>query len=130
MQAEVDRIRAEGYAIVEDAIDPALCDALLADLDRLERELAVVPAKNLFEGVRTVRIYNLLARGPRWAGVPVHPRILPIVEQVLDRGCLVSSLSSIAIGPGEAAQPIHADDQLIPLPRPRPPIICNTMWAL
>jgi ectoine hydroxylase-related dioxygenase (phytanoyl-CoA dioxygenase family) len=25
---------------------------------------------------------------------------------------------------------LHADDQLIPLPRPHPPIICNTMWAI
>ncbi len=56
--------------------------------------------------------------------------MLPVVEGVLDRGCLVSSLSSIAIDPGETAQPIHADDQLIPLPKPHPPVVCNTMWAL
>jgi ectoine hydroxylase-related dioxygenase (phytanoyl-CoA dioxygenase family) len=52
------------------------------------------------------------------------------VDRVLDPGCLVSSLSSIAIGPGETAQPIHADDQLIPLPKPHPATVCNTMWAL
>jgi ectoine hydroxylase-related dioxygenase (phytanoyl-CoA dioxygenase family) len=129
-ESHVARIAADVYTIVEDVSGPAQCDARLADLDRLERELGAVPAKNLFEGTRTVRIYNLLARGPLYAAIPVHDRILPIVEQVLDRGCLVSSLSSIAIGPGEAAQPIHADDQLIPLPKPRPAIICNTMWAL
>ncbi len=56
--------------------------------------------------------------------------MLPVVERVLDPGCLVSSLSSIAILPGEAAQPIHADDQLIPLPKPHVPTVCNTMWAL
>ena len=56
--------------------------------------------------------------------------MLPIVERVLDRGCLVSSLSSIAIGPGEDAQILHADDQLIPLPKPHVAIICNTMWAI
>jgi ectoine hydroxylase-related dioxygenase (phytanoyl-CoA dioxygenase family) len=49
---------------------------------------------------------------------------------VLDPGCLVSSLSSIAICPDELAQPIHADDQLIPIPKPHPPTVCNTMWAL
>jgi len=43
---------------------------------------------------------------------------------------LVSSLSSISIMPGETAQPIHADDQLIPIPKPHPPVVCNTMWAL
>jgi ectoine hydroxylase-related dioxygenase (phytanoyl-CoA dioxygenase family) len=42
----------------------------------------------------------------------------------------VSSLSSISILPGEIAQPIHADDQLIPLPKPHVPTVCNTMWAL
>jgi ectoine hydroxylase-related dioxygenase (phytanoyl-CoA dioxygenase family) len=60
----------------------------------------------------------------------VQDTVLPIVEGVLDAGCLVSSLSSIAIAPGEAAQLIHADDQLIPLPRPHVPIVCNTMWAI
>jgi ectoine hydroxylase-related dioxygenase (phytanoyl-CoA dioxygenase family) len=56
--------------------------------------------------------------------------VLPVVEAVLDPGLLISSLSSIAIGPGEQAQPIHADDQLIALQRPHIPIICNTMWAI
>ena len=62
--------------------------------------------------------------------VPIHPAVLPVVEGVLDDGCLISSLSSISIGPGEKAQPIHSDDQLIALPRPHPPLVCNTMWAL
>jgi len=62
--------------------------------------------------------------------VAVHERVLPIIESVLDRGCLISSLSSTDIGPGEAAQPLHADDQVIPLPRPHVSIICNSMWAL
>ncbi len=128
--AHLDRLDRDGYTIVEDAIEPALLDALAADLDALERTLAVQPAGNIFEGLRTLRVYNLLARGKVYEQIPVHPRILPIIEQVLDRGCLVSSLSSIGILAGEAAQPIHADDQLIPLPKPHVAIICNTMWAL
>ena len=77
-----------------------------------------------------MRIYNLLVHGPLYERIPVHPNVLPICERVLDPGLLVSSLSSIAIGPGEPAQPIHADDQVIPLPKPHPPTVCNTMWAL
>jgi ectoine hydroxylase-related dioxygenase (phytanoyl-CoA dioxygenase family) len=126
----VARIARDGYTLLEDAIEPALIDELAATLARLERELDVRPAQNLFEGTRTVRIYNLLARGAVFARVPVHEHVLPIVERVLDRGCLVSSLSSIAIAPGETPQPLHADDQLIPLPRPHAPIIVNSMWAL
>jgi ectoine hydroxylase-related dioxygenase (phytanoyl-CoA dioxygenase family) len=56
--------------------------------------------------------------------------VLPVVEGVLDPGLLISSLSSIAIGPDEQAQPIHADDQLIPIARPHVSLICNTMWAI
>jgi ectoine hydroxylase-related dioxygenase (phytanoyl-CoA dioxygenase family) len=125
-----ERVRVEGYSLVEDAIELELIDALSAELLRLEGELGAVPAKNIFEGLSTVRIYNLLARGKTFERIPVHGSILPIVEAVLDRGCLVSSLSSIAICAGEGAQPLHADDQLIPLPRPHVPIIVNTMWAI
>jgi ectoine hydroxylase-related dioxygenase (phytanoyl-CoA dioxygenase family) len=119
-----------GYTILENAIEPDLADALAADLLRLERELGVEPAGNDFEGSHTVRIYNLLAHGSLYARVPIHENVLPVVERVLDRGCLVSSLSSISIDPGERAQPIHADDQLIPLRKPHAALVCNTMWAL
>lgn len=129
-QAHLDRIATDGYTIVENAIEPDLVDALNEDLLRLERELAIVPADNSFEGRHTVRIYNLLVHGPLYERIPVHENVLPIVEGVLDRGCLVSSLSSISIDPGETAQPIHADDQLIPIPKPHPPLVCNSMWAL
>jgi ectoine hydroxylase-related dioxygenase (phytanoyl-CoA dioxygenase family) len=124
------RIEQDGYTILPDAIEPALLDELIAHLGLIEREQKIQPAENIFEGTRTVRIYNLLARGKVYEKIPVHAGVLPLVECVLDRGCLVSSLSSIAIDAGETAQPIHADDQLIPLPRPHVPLVCNTMWAL
>jgi len=126
----VKRIDEQGYTVLEGAIDVDVCDALREDLDRLEHELGIVPADNGFEGRQTWRIYNLLAHGQLYEQIPVHSEVLPVVEGVLDPGCLVSSLSSIAIGPGETAQPIHADDQLIPIPKPHPPTVCNTMWAL
>lgn len=130
IQRHVDKIDADGYAIVERAIEPDFIDALVADLHRLERELDVTPAQNRFEGRKTVRIYNLLVYGKLYERIPVHENILPIVERVLDPGCLVSSLSSIAICGDEKPQPMHADDQLIPIPRPHVPLVCNTMWAL
>jgi ectoine hydroxylase-related dioxygenase (phytanoyl-CoA dioxygenase family) len=119
-----------GFTVLESVIEEDLVDAIAEDLLRLERDLGIVPADNLFEGLRTVRIYNLLVHGDLYQRIPVHPSVLPVVEAVLDPGLLISSLSSIAIGPDESAQMLHADDQLIPLPRPHPPIICNTMWAI
>ena len=130
VQAHVERVQRDGYTIVRDAIEPELISALSTDLLRLEHEYQIEPANNPFEGAHTVRIYNLLVHGPVYQQIPVHPHVLPVVEGVLDKGCLISSLSSISIDPSERAQPIHADDQLIPIPKPHPPTVCNTMWAL
>ncbi len=130
LDAHAERIAADGYTIVPDAIEADLVAELMAELERLEVVLGIVPARNDFEGCQTVRIYNLLVHGATFERVPVHPNVLPLVERVLDAGCLISSLSSIAICAGETPQPIHADDQLMPIPKPHPPTVCNTMWAL
>ena len=62
------------------------------------------------EGHATLRMYNLLAKDPAFQAMPVHPSVLPIVERLLDRGCLLSGMTAIDIGPGEHAQPMHGDD--------------------
>jgi ectoine hydroxylase-related dioxygenase (phytanoyl-CoA dioxygenase family) len=130
VETHVERIRQDGYTIVEGAIPIALCDELREDLERLESVLSIAPGTNGFEGFATHRIYNLLAHGALYEQIPTWPEVLPIVDHVLGPGCLVSSLSSIVIGPGERAQPIHADDQIIPLAKPHVPTVCNSMWAL
>jgi len=130
LEDHVARVATDGYTILERVLEPDLVDELTDDLARLERVFEIAPAGNSFEGAHTVRIYNLLAFGALYERVPVHSAVLPVVDGVLDPGCLVSSLSSISILPGERAQPIHADDQLIPLPKPHVPTVCNTMWAL
>src|SRR5438067_10818338 len=92
------RLANDGYTIVEDAFPVALADELLADLDRLGRELGEGAGKNIFEGFATVRIYNLLARGKLYQQITVHETVLALVEGEIGKGCLVSSLSSCAIG--------------------------------
>jgi ectoine hydroxylase-related dioxygenase (phytanoyl-CoA dioxygenase family) len=126
----VAAIETDGYTIIEDAIPAEFADALLDDLERLETELEITPADNAFEGVATKRAYNMLVHGGPWLDLPVDPIVLPLAEAVLGGEILVSTVSSIAIGPGETAQPIHADDQVMPLARPHVPTVCNSMWAL
>jgi len=123
-------IEDQGYTVLENVIDPALADSLNASLLRMEKDENIVPACNDFEGHTTVRIYNLLARDRVFEKVPTYPALLPVVDGVLNEGCLISSISSISIDPGEKAQPIHSDDQVIALPRPHPALVCNSMWAL
>ena len=124
------RLERDGYTVLPGALDRALVDTLRLDVERLERELGVEPAQNLFEGLRTRRVYNLLARGKVYERAVEQDGILELLEGLLGRGFLVSTVSSIAIEPGEAAQPIHADDMLIPLPRPHAPLTSTVMIPL
>jgi ectoine hydroxylase-related dioxygenase (phytanoyl-CoA dioxygenase family) len=130
LAGHIERLDRDGCTIVEDAFDVATAMALDADIDRLERELGIGFGGNGFEGHATTRVYNLLALGERYAQVPVHPVVLPLMEHLLGPGCLVSSISAITIHPGETAQPIHADDQVIPIPKPHRAVTANSMWAL
>ena len=64
--------------------------------------------------------------------MPVHPNVLPLAERLLDRGCLLSGMTAIDIGPGEHPQPMHGDDIVMSrhLPRPHVPMMVTSMWAL
>jgi hypothetical protein len=83
---------------------------LLDVIDRVRVDAQIPFGANRFLGEHTRRIFNLLARDPRFARVPLHPAVLPLVEQVLDAQCLLSSLTAIEMHPGQAAQPLHCDD--------------------
>ncbi len=126
------RIDVDGYTIIADAIDPELVTQLRDTIRRLERELDVRPRRTAAEGHATKRMYNLLAKDPIFQVMPVHPNVLPIAERLLDRGCLLSGMTAIDIGPGERPQPMHGDDIVMSrhLPRPHVPMMVTSMWAL
>jgi ectoine hydroxylase-related dioxygenase (phytanoyl-CoA dioxygenase family) len=130
VRSHVDRIRDEGYAVIERAASSDLVERLRQTLELIEREHNLGFAKTSFEGFKTVRINNLLTYDELFWEVPLHENVLPVVEGVLDRECLLSSFCSLILGPGQEAQPIHEDTQLIPLPRPHIPITINAIWAL
>src|SRR5262245_65648085 len=99
VDAQAAAIERDGYTILEGVIEPELVAALLQDLQRLEEEFEVQPSRNLFEGTRTGRIYNLLAHGPLYERVPIHPAVLPLGVPGLDRGRPISALPTIAHDP-------------------------------
>jgi ectoine hydroxylase-related dioxygenase (phytanoyl-CoA dioxygenase family) len=128
----VARIDVDGYTIVENAIEPELVTTLRDAIRRIERELHVEPKGTAAEGHATRRMYNLLAKDAVFQAMPLHESVLPIVEHVLDRGCLLSGMTAIDIGPGEHAQPMHGDDIVMSrhLQRPHAAMMVTSMWAL
>lgn len=127
--AAIDR---DGYAVLVGVIEPELVVALRETIRGLQRELEVDVGQSTFEGAHTRRIYNLLAKDPVFARMPVHDRVLPIVERMLDRECLLSGMTAIDLGPGEVPQLLHGDDGIMSrhLQRPHAPMMVTSMWAL
>jgi ectoine hydroxylase-related dioxygenase (phytanoyl-CoA dioxygenase family) len=132
LDRHVARIETDGFTILEEVIEPDLVVALRDTARRLEREFGVEPKGTQAEGFATLRMYNLLARDPIFQEMPTHPAVLPLVERVLDQGCLLSGMTAIDIGPGEGYQPMHGDDLVMSahLTRPHAPMMVTSMWAL
>ncbi len=124
------QLKTDGYTIVERLIDDELIEALESSVCDLEDRLSSAPSNNRFEGRHTTRTYNLLALDEIWQRVPVQPEVLTLIESMLGPECLVSSLASISLAPGESAQVIHADDQIMPITKPHVATVANSIWAL
>lgn len=120
----------DGFVVLPEIIPKPRVLALTEALLRVEAEHGFGYAATSFEGLKTVRINNLLAHDELFWTVPLEPEVLALAERLLDRELLLSSLCSLTLGPGQEAQPLHEDTQQIPLPRPRAPLAVNAIWAL
>jgi len=129
-QQHAAAVERDGFVVLPNAIGPESIAQWSAAIDSAMEQLEVPFGANDFLGTRTRRLFNLLARDPLFQQVPLQPAVLPVIEQVLDAECLLSSLTAIEMNPGETAQPLHADDGSIGMPKPHPPISCTAIWAL
>jgi ectoine hydroxylase-related dioxygenase (phytanoyl-CoA dioxygenase family) len=122
---EFDR---RGYLIFERVLAP---DRVTAIRDALAPHLARdLKGRNDFEGVKTNRVYALLAKSPHFAELAIHPLALAFAEAELGESCLLSAMLAINLLPGETVQPWHFDDGGVKLPRPRPAFGISTFWAI
>ena len=119
-----------GCVVLDGVLSPGECAALVAEVERVEAAYGIVEGTNDFEGFHTRRIFNLIGKSDPFRRLAVHDRVLPVLEQLLDPGLLLSGTTSMNIGPGETPQLLHADDGMVTLPRPHPPTMITTLWAL
>jgi ectoine hydroxylase-related dioxygenase (phytanoyl-CoA dioxygenase family) len=117
----------EGFAVVEGMLDAGEVAAVRTELGRVLDD--VPTGRNEFEGYDTQRIYALFAKTRSFDEAAVHPLVTGVLDRVLG-SYQFSAPVGICIGPGEAAQILHRDDQIYPLPWPHDDVVVNTMWAL
>jgi ectoine hydroxylase-related dioxygenase (phytanoyl-CoA dioxygenase family) len=124
-RAEYD---ARGYVILEDVLSSDQLAAIRGALaPHLDRDLK---GRNDFEGLRTNRVYALLAKSPVFADLAAHPLTLAFAEAELGDTCLLSACLAINLQPGETVQPWHFDDSPITVKRPRPAFGVSAFWAI
>ncbi|MDQ6696171.1 MAG: phytanoyl-CoA dioxygenase family protein [Actinomycetota bacterium] len=116
----------DGHVVVEGVLDPATVRRIKAELEQV---LETIPTgRNDFEGFGTQRIYRLFAKTRAFDEVAMHPVLLGVLDRVIGP-CQLSAPTGIRIGAHEAAQILHRDDSIYPLPEPHAEVVLNTIWA-
>lgn len=122
-------LMAEGYVVVRGLADPATMGRLAAETAPL---FGAQPVGS--EGNWTKRIHSrTLAVSPTYGALVTHPFALALCDRVLTPNCVryqLSSIQGIQVFPGAADQDLHRDDAIFRLPRPRPEMELNMMWAV
>ena len=126
----LETLRKDGYLILEKVFSGDFCDRAVEAMHRIVREYSIRPANQDFSGRKTVRIMNLLQYDELFQEIPVHRDYLPVIQEYMDRECLLSGIDSSELLPGEKAQPLHCDTWWHDDHRTPFPISVNTILAL
>jgi hypothetical protein len=122
--ADVERV---GFVVIENLIPREKLDAIKADvMARFVHD----SGRNNFEGFATQRLYSVIEKTYVCNELVDHPRILALLDRILEPNYLLSQLQVINILPGEAAQPLHHDDSFYQVARPRPALGAATIFAI
>jgi ectoine hydroxylase-related dioxygenase (phytanoyl-CoA dioxygenase family) len=126
----LQRIRTDGFTVIERLLDRAQVDAIKRELAPWLRGQHY--GRNDFEGFHSERVYALLAKTPSAAQLVEHPEVLAIVDALLPPNYLLSAALAINVHSGENAQDFHVDDAAggFALRRPRPLQGVSAIWAL
>lgn len=118
-----------GLCIVERAADAAAIGRLRDELAPHFDALPLESARN-----RTRRIHSrTLATSPSYGALVLHRLVRAVCAAVLGPNCVrdqLSSIQGIEVWPGAGEQDLHRDDAIFRMPRPRPEMELNAMWAV
>ena len=126
IENDLKNLLTDGYVIIQNL----LTHEELEDIKQNINPLLNHTGRNTFEGVKTQRVYNVLAKTRAADKMAQHPRVLALLDRILLQNYLLSQMQVIKILPGENAQLLHTDDGQYVVPRPRNAIGAATVWAI
>ena len=131
-RAIAEALNATGAAIVENCVSEALADRVAQEL-RPHFDAVGDAYYADFEGYRTLRLSEILARSRASAELIGESLTLGVVDQILLPHCInyrIGSCTGVEILPGESAQVLHRDDGIYPLSIQGMELQVSAMWAL
>lgn len=126
-------IEEQGFTIVEDVFSADRAERIAKRVREIERDTLRPLAQEERESDSSFfRTAGLLRLDRMFWDVPIDPTVSAIVSGVLGPDYLLSTFTGIDLKPRSGTvQPLHPDDALVPIPRPRErPIGCTVMWVV
>lgn len=126
-----DKLAAQGWCIIPDALPAEQIAALDADLAQPFEETPF--CQGAFYGETTKRFGRLLTRSPHVDQLVRHPLMLAIAQSLLLPACDAIQLNvaqAIGIHPGAPAQAPHRDEDMWPCEKGGQEYLLNILWPL
>ncbi len=128
----VKALRSTGAAVIENCITDELADRVAAELRPHFDECGTAYQAD-FEGYKTLRLGEILARSRSSSELVGEALLLSVVDEILLPHCInyrIGSCTGIEIFPGETAQALHRDDGIYPIHIQGVEWQVSAMWAL
>ena len=132
VQTVAKALKNTGAVIIEHCVDDALIDKVAAEL-RPHFDNYGSKDQADFEGYKTLRLSEILARSTSSADLIGHDYMLSIIDEILLSHCInyrIGSCTGIEIWPGETVQALHRDDGIYPVHIDGIELQVSAMWAL
>ncbi|KAH8817118.1 phytanoyl-CoA dioxygenase [Xylogone sp. PMI_703] len=129
IKALAEQVLNQGYVIIPNCFSRAEGREAIEEIKRLSGKDPKTSRDDFF-GRKTSRIYALPNKSRVFDKFYMLPEVLALNDYFLDPDYLFYVIQSIVINPGEKQQPIHHDDAVAHLPRPRAPLTAAIMAVL
>src|SRR3989440_4048085 len=129
LDAAKGRLDADGYVVVEDALDTELLERLRTRLVEQAAGERVAGVAHLEWDGANQRLWQLPAKGAVFLELLLHPLIDETMGHLLGQSFLLSSLTANIAGRGGDEMFLHSDQGYVSFSTAKP-VVANVMWML
>src|SRR5690349_11257835 len=109
IERHAKEIETQGYTIVENVLTLDQVEQARTTLARILEEEKDVGTRRGWQNDSWRVSYMLPQKDEMFRQLPMNPRVLPLMQRVLGKTCVLSSLNGLTMSPGGKTQQLHLD---------------------